>query len=173
MISMIAAVSLNGIIGMDNKLPWNYPADMKHFRESTLNATIIMGRKTFESVGCRPLPKRRNIVISSRAVDHPGVETFSNLGAALSNACQVVTAVADVAVESNVWLVGGVGIYEEGMKYAQEIQLTLVPDVIEGTNVARFPFINPRLFEAQPMQFIPGDDSGMLRLVTYKRRIDD
>jgi len=165
MIKMIAAVSINGIIGLDNKLPWNYPADMKHFRNSTLNATIIMGRKTFESVGCRALPKRRNIVISSRPVHVAGVETFSSLEAAISKPGILSTD----AATPDFWLVGGAGIYEEGMKYAQEIHLTLVPDAVTGSGAIRFPFINPRLFSAKGLQFVPGDEDQILRLAVYER----
>jgi len=172
MIKMIAAVSVNGVIGLNNKLPWNYPADMRHFRNSTVNGTIVMGRKTFESVGCRPLPKRRNIVISSRTVDHPGVETFSSLEAALTASKDVAIAVGEVSAVPDVWLVGGAGIYQEGMDFAQEIHLTLVPDVVIGADAVRFPFINPRLFTAKPLQFVPGDEDQVLRYSIYERRGD-
>lgn len=64
MIKIIAAKSKNNVIGKENSLPFSYSCDMKWFRTSTLNSTIIMGRKTFESLGSRPLPKRENIVIS-------------------------------------------------------------------------------------------------------------
>jgi dihydrofolate reductase len=159
MIKMIAAVSINGVIGVDNKLPWNYPADMKYFRTSTANSTVIMGRKTFESVGCRALPKRRNIVISSKVVDSPNIETFGSLETALSK------------TEGDVWLIGGAGIYEEGMtkKYVDKIYLTLVPDFVNSSNAVKFPFINPRLFKAESLQFVPGDEEQVLRLAIYTK----
>lgn len=159
MIKMIAAVSINGVIGANNKLPWNYPADMKYFRTSTANSTVIMGRKTFESVGCRALPKRRNIVVSSKVVDSPNIETFGSLETALSK------------TEGDVWLIGGAGIYEEGMtkKYVDEIYLTLVPNFVNSLNAVKFPFINPRLFKAEPLQFVPGDEEQVLRLAIYTK----
>ena len=117
-----------------------------------------MGRKTFEGIG-RALPKRRNIVISSRPQDAPGVETFSSL--------------ADAIFESkneDVWLIGGASIYEAGMVYAEEIHLTLTHDVIVGDNPVRFPWINPMLFHT-PMyislkELVPGDPA--LKLAIYQ-----
>lgn len=161
MIKMIAAVSMNGVIGLDNKIPFDYPADLKHFRASTLNSTIIMGRKTFEGIG-RALPKRRNLVISSRPVEAEGVETFSNIG----------DAIFKYKDEPNdTWLIGGARIYEEGMSLVEEIHLTLTPDVIEGDNAIRFPWINPQHFHT-PMyielkDLVPGDPK--LKLAIYKR----
>jgi dihydrofolate reductase len=177
---MIAAVSANGvlgIIGSDGKpaIPWNYPADMAYFRETTKGSTVIFGRKTFESIG-RPLPKRRNVVISSTKVEMEGIETFHSLGTAL----EIVRApvnhpfiVADdvnqvIMFQPNIWLAGGAGIYQEGMKYVEEIHLTVLEDIVNTTNAVRFPFINPRLFEVREWrQLTPGDDT--LRLYIYKR----
>ena len=184
MIKIIAAVSMNGIIGLDNKLPWNYPADMRHFRERTKNSTVIMGRRTFDSMK-KALPNRRNIVISSRAVDASNVETFSSIEAALRNIDEPIPAVGCSCPTRNaetgcdhippvkpIWLIGGAGIYEEGMNFAQEIHLTLVPDVVSGSGAVRFPFINPRLFEANPLQFIPGGEDQDLLYAVYEKRID-
>ena len=63
-LAMIAALADNRVIGLDNKMPWHLPADLKHFKATTLGKPIIMGRKTWDSLGGRPLPKRRHIVIS-------------------------------------------------------------------------------------------------------------
>ena len=176
MIGMIAAVSSNGVIGIDNKLPFDYPADMKYFRETTKGATIIMGRKTFESIG-RALPKRRNIVVSSQKVDVPGVETFSNVKSVMEkierehkDARSWVEApdMDMLYVPQNIWFAGGARIYEAGMDYAEEIHLTTTPDVIERDDAVRFPFINPRKFEIKSWtQLTPGDDT--LRLYVYKK----
>lgn len=134
MIGIIAAVTLNGVIGVDGKLPFDYPEDMKHFRKSTLDSTLIMGRKTFEGIG-RPLPKRRNCVISSTKIDVPGVETFETVKSAVE------------ASQGNVWFAGGASIYEEGMMYADQIWLTIVPEYNFSRRAVRFPWINPMMFK--------------------------
>ncbi len=81
MIGIIAAVSINGVIGLkkENCLPFSYPEDMKHFRETTKDSIVVMGRNTFESIG-RPLPKRENIVISSKELNIPGITCLTSLG---------------------------------------------------------------------------------------------
>ena len=84
-ISHLVAVSNNGVIGVDNDLPWNLKADLAHFREYTLNKTIVMGRKTFESIG-RPLPKRTNYVVSRTIESIPGAHVFKSLDDAFKNA---------------------------------------------------------------------------------------
>ena len=84
-ISHLVAVSNNGVIGVDNDLPWNLKADLAHFREYTLNKTIVMGRKTFESIG-RPLPKRTNYVVSRTIESIPGAHVFKSLDDAFTSA---------------------------------------------------------------------------------------
>ena len=84
-ISHLVAVSNNGVIGVDNDLPWNLKADLAHFREYTLNKTIVMGRKTFESIG-RPLPKRTNYVVSRTIESIPGAHVFKSLDDAFKSA---------------------------------------------------------------------------------------
>lgn len=150
MIKMIAAVSKNGVIGIDNTLPWagSYPEDMKHFRTMTKNSVVIMGRKTFESVGSRPLPSRRNIVISRLAnglgvLNTEGVEVYASVKEAIDK-CDGDT--------RDIWIVGGERIYDAGMEFADEIYLTLIPkwlDVELGQTAARFPFISPALFKCE------------------------
>ena len=175
MIGIIAAVSHNGVIGVDNKIPWDYPADMKYFRTTTAGGNVIFGRKTFESIG-RALPKRRNIVISRTKVDVPGVETFPTITEALvrieddnPKAVAMFSGAPEVQViPANTWFCGGSSIYEEGMDHADEIHLTVTPDVIRRSDAVRFPLISPRLFEVKSWtQLTPGDDT--LRLYVYKR----
>lgn len=140
---MIAAVSKDNVIGKMNKIPWNYPEDMKFFRQMTLNSVIISGRLTFESFGGRPLPKRRNIVISSGKI--AGVETFSSLELALNSLRNEIIPVEQV------WLIGGSHIYSEGMEYAHEILLTQIPlSVKTDSNEEQlrfFPKIDKTIFE--------------------------
>jgi dihydrofolate reductase len=174
MIGIIAAVSQNGVIGVDNKIPWDYPADMKYFRTTTANSTIVFGRKTFESIG-RALPKRRNIVISSQKINIDGIETFPSIQAMkgagvfpqppITNADEHGNVIT--IFPSNLWFAGGARIYEEAMEHAEEIHLTTTPDVITRSDAVRFPWINPRRFGIHSWQQLTlGDDT--LRLYVYK-----
>ena len=164
MIGIIAAVSINGVIGVDNKLPFDYPEDMKHFRKTTADSVVIMGRKTFESIG-RPLPKRRNIVVSSSLSPVDGVEIAPSVVAAMT-ACSNET--------RNIWFIGGASIYEEGMLYADEIVLTQTTDYVRHPNAVKFPWIHPAIFEwtgaieLSPELWRSGDSR--LLLSTYKRK---
>ena len=85
MVSIVAAVADNGAIGKDNSLLWHISEDMKFFRELTVGRTVIMGRKTYESIG-RPLPRRRNIVISRQMQPVPGIEVFPSIEEAVKAA---------------------------------------------------------------------------------------
>jgi len=173
MIGIIAAVSRNGIIGQGGKIPWSYPEDMKYFRKTTANSTIIMGRKTFESIG-KALPKRRNIVISSRKIDSPDVETFPSVTEAM-NIVDATPAIAQfdengklVDMSRPIWFIGGASIYEMGMIFANEIHLTLVSDhIVPDSTVVKFPWINPLQFQMTEMKrLVPGDST--LTLAIYK-----
>lgn len=141
MIGMIAAVSSNGVIGIkkDDKwdLPFKYNEDMKHFKNLTKDSVVIMGRKTFESIG-KPLPHRENIVITSRNLEISGVSCFASVQGAMNYQSIILRDRA-----TNIWFIGGASIYEEGLMYADEIHLTITPDVIKKDDVVRFPWINP------------------------------
>ena len=154
-IGLIAAVSKNGVFGLNNKLPFNYPEDLKHFRATTANSTVIMGRHTFFSIG-KPLPGRRNLVISSKPLQIDGVQMFSSVSAAL-----------DVCDRSkNIWFIGGYGIYEEGMKYADQIILTITPDWISDKAAVKFPWINPLIFQQEETYKMLNDN---LAIMVYNR----
>jgi dihydrofolate reductase len=160
MIGLIAAVSKNGVIGLNGTIPWNYPEDMKHFRKTTANSTVIMGRKTFESIG-RPLPKRRNIVISRTNVEVEGIETFSSMKEALESP------LFSSSLNGDRWLIGGASIYEEGMQYADEIHLTLTPDIITTSNVVKFPWVSPQQFAVRELR--PLEDGSQLMYAIYSK----
>lgn len=126
-LALIAAVSRNGVIGHDNKLLWHLPEDLKFFRQTTLGCPILMGRKTYESIG-RPLPGRRNVVISRNAEwIAPGVEVATSLPAAL-------TLLHDA---TEVFVIGGAQVYAEALPYADELFLTEVDKDFQGD--VRFP----------------------------------
>lgn len=127
LVSVIAAVAANGVIGAGNALPWRLPEDLKHFRAATLGHPVIMGRKTFESIG-RPLPGRRNIVVTRNAeYQAAGCETAASLAAALA-AC---------AGTDEVFVIGGAELYAAALPLAQRLYLTEIRAAFDGD--ARFP----------------------------------
>lgn len=149
MITIIAAVSLNGVIGLgnSNSLPWQgkYPEDMKFFRETTKDSVVIMGRKTFESMNSKPLPKRKNIVVSRNA--NPLVAIDSNI---FEFAVSLSEAIDKAKIENKeIFIIGGSSIYEEGLKFADRILLTVIPEEISGDNLIKFPWINPLKFKME------------------------
>lgn len=119
-ISVIAAVARNGVIGRHNAIPWHLPEDLKRFRALTMGNPIIMGRRTWESLG-RPLPGRRNIVIS-RSSGATGCEVFPSLEAALA-ACPGA---------AEAFVIGGAAIYAVAMDKAQRLLLTEIGADFEG-----------------------------------------
>lgn len=122
MITLVVAMADNGIIGKDGDLPWHLPDDLKHFKAVTLGKPVIMGRRTWAEVG-RPLPGRRNIVITRQAdFEAPGAEVVNSLEAAL----------ALVADQPEVMVIGGGQIYSEAMPRAQQIWRTLVHAEVAG-----------------------------------------
>ncbi|GAA0369232.1 dihydrofolate reductase [Bacillus horti] len=119
MISMIACSSQNGVIGQDNDMPWHLPEDLKFFKKTTLGHTVVMGRKTFESIG-KPLPQRRNIIIT-RSKDF------------LPEGCEVMHSVEEVLqVEGDIFITGGAQLYEQFLPHADRIYLTVIHEDIEG-----------------------------------------
>jgi len=121
-VSLIVAMSENSVIGVANDLPWHLPADLKYFKATTLGKPIIMGRKTFDSIG-RPLPGRQNIVVTrSDSWRHEGVDVASNIGAAI--------ALAGDAEE--IMITGGAQIYEQAMPSVEKLYITEVALKIEG-----------------------------------------
>lgn len=129
-ISLIAAMADNRVIGIENRLPWNLPADMKWFRQHTLGKPVLMGRKTFESIG-KPLPNRTNIVVTRDAGwTAPGCVVVKDIDAALRAAGDA----------TEVMVIGGASFYAQMLPRAQRLYLTLVHAEIEGD--AWFPEIN-------------------------------
>ena len=127
MLSVIAAVSDNGVIGHEGGLPWHLPADLRHFRELTTGHTVIMGRRTFESLD-QPLARRRSIVLSRQPGYVPaGVETAPSLEAAI----------AMTAGEDEVFIAGGTEVFREALPKARRLYLTVVHAEVAGD--VRFP----------------------------------
>ena len=130
-ISLIWAMADNRVIGIENRLPWKLPADMKWFRENTMGKPIIMGRLTFESFGAKPLPGRRNIIISRNPTySAEGIEVFTSIEDALQ-------ATQD---SEEVMIIGGMSLYKQSLPFADRLYMTLVHAEIEGD--AWFPEFN-------------------------------
>lgn len=119
-VSIIVAKSKNNVIGKDGGIPWNSPVDMARFKELTTGNTVVMGRKTFESIG-RPLPDRQNIVLTTTKKRIPGCEVAKNLDEALSK-----------ANKKEVFIMGGEKPYEEGLELATKIYLSIMDGEYEG-----------------------------------------
>ena len=133
---LIAALADNRVIGRDNQLPWHLPADLKHFKALTLGKPIIMGRKTWDSLG-RPLPGRLNLVVSRQVgLQLDGAEVFPTLDAALQRA----EAWARAEEAEELMLIGGAQLYELGLAQADRLYLTRVGLEPEGD--AHFPDID-------------------------------
>ncbi len=136
-IALIVARADNGVIGRDNGLPWRISEDMKYFKATTMDKPLVMGRKTFESVG-RPLPGRTTIVVTrDREFDAEGVKVAHDLDSAVRLAGDVAR--ADGADE--IMIAGGSEIYAQALSRADRIYLTEVHAAIDGD--ARFPDLDP------------------------------
>ncbi|MDB9894970.1 dihydrofolate reductase [Reinekea forsetii] len=132
-IAMIWAMASNGVIGRQNKLPWHLPNDLKYFKRLTSGKTVIMGRKTYESIG-RPLPNRINIVITRAENFHAeGIKVVNSLPAAL----ELAAAETLISGAEEVIVIGGAEIYKLCLPLAERLYVTLVHADVDGD--ARFP----------------------------------
>lgn len=133
MIILIAAVARNGVIGVDGELPWSIPADLRRFKRLTLGNAVIMGRATFESIG-RPLPDRTNIVLTRNPAYRPdGVEVANSVPAAI--------AIAEELGGTDIFIIGGGGVYNQFLEHVDRMELTLVDAEPQGD--VRFPKWDP------------------------------
>jgi dihydrofolate reductase len=155
--SIIVAVSINGAIGRDNDIPWHYPADMKHFRDTTRGYPIIAGRKTYESFQIRPLPKRLNIVLSRDANYRAegGALVYTNLLEAFARAEQ--------ERKDRVFILGGAEIYRQAPPLTDELVITFIPEEIAGD--AFFP-----AWDRSEWNEVEKRQEGELVFATYRRR---
>lgn len=139
-VSQIAAMASNRVIGSNNQLPWDIPEDMKFFRDKTKNKIIIMGRKTFESLG-KPLPNRFNIVITrNKDFIAPGATIVNTIEAALKLAESKIT-----EWNSEIFVIGGAEIYKLAMPFTDRIYLTEIQKEFKGD--AKFPEFDKRAFK--------------------------
>lgn len=124
MISFIVAMDKNHVIGLNNRLPWRLPRDLRFFKEKTTNQTIIMGRKTFDSIG-KPLPNRKNIVLSRSGGDFPQeIEVVSDINK--------IIAWNEVDPEKEYFVIGGAKIYEQMLPFADRMYITWIDHAFQG-----------------------------------------
>ena len=158
-LTLIAAMAKNRVIGKDNDLIWHFPEDLKHFKSLTSGHHVIMGRKTFESVG-RPLPKRVNIIIT-RQKDY------------LAEGCKIAgsleEALAMVKNDDQPFIVGGAEIYKQSLDFANTIELTLIEAEYEGDTF--FPEFDPSIWKLARGEKKEADDKHAhpYEFLTYKK----
>ena len=173
---IIVAISDNNAIGKDNALLWHISEDLKFFKRTTLGCPVIMGRKTFESIG-RPLPKRLNIVVS-RGFDAPeGVTVVSSLDEAYRIAEKGMPATPDSSSvipdpigNPRCFVIGGGQIYAQAIGHADRLVITHVHTVIEDADTF-FPEIDPLVWQVEERsEMLHDDESGFdFEFVTYKK----
>lgn len=145
-ISLIAAMDKNNIIGQDNDMPWHLPDDLKFFKKNTQGKVVIMGRKTFQSIGSKPLPNRRNIVISRNySFDAKGADLYSSVEAAIKS-CNT----------EEIMIIGGGQLYKMMLPQASKLFITIVDAEIEGDT--RFPTWSNNDWQETSSEFHPSDE---------------
>ena len=157
-LTLVVAIDAQRGIGVDNQLPWHLPADLAHFKRVTLGKPIVMGRKTFDSIG-RPLPGRRNIVITRNPDwSHPGVEVALSLEAAIA-----------LLGGEPASIIGGAQVFTEAMAVATRMIVTEIDHVFRCDTF--FPPIDPAVWveTARETHFSEGDGFGYA-FVTYERK---
>ena len=145
MISLIAALAADRIIGMENAMPWDLPADLAWFKRNTLKKPVIMGRLTFESIG-RPLPGRLNIVVSSQPGTTEGVTWVTSLDEAFQAAGDA----------EEIMVIGGGRVYEQMLKRADRLYLTHIDAEVEGDT--QFPDYEPDEWQSTFSEFHDADE---------------
>ncbi len=125
----IVAMTRDQVIGVDGKLPWHYSEDLKRFKRRTMGCAVIMGRVTWDSIGRKALPGRRNIVLSRSKV--AGVECYDSIEKTIA-ACG----------DQDLWVMGGAQIYKAAMAHLNLLDITYVPDEIDRDDAVRFPKID-------------------------------
>ena len=161
MLSLIAAVARNRAIGKDNQLLWHLPEDMRHFRETTRGKTVIMGRRTWESLPerFRPLPGRLNIVVSR----NPGYQA-----AGATRAGSLQEAIEKAGVGDEAFIIGGAELYRQALPLASRLYLTEIAESIEGD--VFFPEVLPQEWEEVSRQAQQGTSGLRFSFVVYQRR---
>jgi dihydrofolate reductase len=159
-LALVAAVARNGVIGANNRMPWHLPAELKHFRALTMGHRIIMGRKTWESLG-RPLPARENVIVSrNAALVAPGCKVAASLDAALR----------DCTFPDPIFCIGGAELYRMALPLADEIHLTEIDADFPGDTV--MPLISPTEWRETAREPVTDAASGLRYAFVHYVRIN-
>lgn len=146
-LSLIWAMADNRVIGIENRLPWKLPADMKWFRQNTMGKPIIMGRLTFESFGAKPLPGRRNIIVSRNpSYTADGIEVYTSLEDALQSTQN----------NEETMIIGGMSLYKQALPLADRLYMTLIHANVEGD--AWFPEFDLHEWQEMARSDFPADE---------------
>lgn len=161
-ISIIVAIAQNGAIGFENKLLYWLPNDLKRFKALTTGHTIIMGRKTFESLPKGALPNRRNIVLSRQNIEFPGAERYASLQAALEQ-CRA---------DEEIFIIGGASVYRESMPLADKLYITHIENTPQEAD-AFFPVIDPSVWKETAQEVHEADEkhAHAYRFSDYERTL--
>lgn len=136
-LALIVAMSENGVIGHHNRLPWHLPADLRHFKRLTIGKPVIMGRKTYESIG-KPLPERTNIIITHD--NH-----FQATSCVVVNSIEAALKAATLTNSEEIFIIGGAALYKQMLPLIQRIYLTMIHHIFAGD--AYFPELNSTEWE--------------------------
>lgn len=164
-IAIIVAISRNGVIGRDNAMPWHLPGEQKYFKACTLGKPVVMGRKTYESIG-RPLPERPNIVVTrDENFRREGVRVVRSLDTAL----QLADGIARRDGAAEIMVIGGGDIYTQTLPLAQHLYLTLVHADIDGD--AYFPEWDESEWETERREEVAASaEAPAYSLILYRRK---
>ena len=158
-VGIIVAMTSERVIGVNGTIPWKYPEDLKRFKEITTNKTVIMGRLTWESLPKKPLPNRRNIVLSRHDYNISGAEVFGNLEAAIA------------ASDTDTWIIGGGSVYAEVLQspsLIDVIDVTYIPVHVDTINATYFPEIDLNVWKEGELLVSIWDS--VLTRCTYTRK---
>ncbi len=175
-LTLIAALSKNGVIGKNNDIPWRLPEDLKHFKRTTAGHVVIMGRKTFESLGNKPLPNRVNIVISRHHVEGSPPDPIAiseNTWLFKATSIRDALAMAQGSASSQdreIFVIGGAQIYEETIGIADRLILSHVELDVDTTNAVFFPQVDESLFNVVSTQYHPAEPDIAFSVCTYLKR---
>jgi dihydrofolate reductase len=160
-VSFIVAVAANGVIGRDNKLPWRLSTDLKHFKQLTTGHHVIMGRKTYDEIGRKPLPNRTNIIVSRAPLDGEGIVPVKTIDEAFANVAPS---------ENEVFILGGGEIFRQTLHRATRMYITQVHAEVAGDttfpefdDVTEWTLVDREDFEADEKNEYP------FSFLTYER----
>ncbi|EIG0755217.1 dihydrofolate reductase [Salmonella enterica subsp. enterica serovar Bovismorbificans] len=146
-VSLIAAAGLNNEIGKDNKLPWHIPDDLKNFKALTSGKVIVMGRKTWESLGYKPLPNRHHVILTRKHGGVPDIDGVLNLKGDMGSVIEFLKKeVVEKDYPKEIFIIGGAEIYRQALPYADKIYLSRVEAKVDGAD-AFFPEIDRDVFK--------------------------